>query len=282
MFDVDTKSTFTLSCSGSELKKNDLVFELKDWDRGFGGNDPLGSVKVSSSALYSVSMDPSGNGILESPIDPPSDRQGEPAGFLTIKSRSKILAKQEVAAQSETAPLLVPDEDKEVLVEILACRDLIAADKNGLSDPYVKIKLGSKELHKTKHVEKTLNPMFCREDSNFCIITCSAKDLFAKGGIELEAKDYDRGIGRNDSLGHVTVPADLLYSTEHTEDDSIELEFNPPKGHGEKAGFVKIRVRSPTLGDKEDLKAQSSLRGKLAPAKKKNTEEVKFAWVVYT
>lgn len=56
---------------------------------------------------------------------------------------------------TEVDGVVVPDEDKEILIEIVAARNLSAADKTGLSDPYVKIKLGGKDLHETKPVLKT-------------------------------------------------------------------------------------------------------------------------------
>ena len=48
-----------------------------------------------------------------------------------------------------------PDEPIKLVIEIMSCRGLIGADKKGSSDPYVKVHLGSKEIHKTKHVHKT-------------------------------------------------------------------------------------------------------------------------------
>lgn len=50
---------------------------------------------------------------------------------------------------------LVNIEDKILLIEVLSCRGLLVADKTGTSDPYVKIAMGGKDLHKTKHVLKT-------------------------------------------------------------------------------------------------------------------------------
>jgi Ca2+-dependent lipid-binding protein len=40
-------------------------------------------------------------------------------------------------------------------IEIASCRHLIEADKGGTSDPYVKVLMGGKDLHKTKHILKT-------------------------------------------------------------------------------------------------------------------------------
>ena len=46
-------------------------------------------------------------------------------------------------------------EELHLCIEIVSCRRLLSADKNGLSDPYVKIQMGGNDLHKTKHIQKT-------------------------------------------------------------------------------------------------------------------------------
>ena len=45
-------------------------------------------------------------------------------------------------------------EEVKLIVEIVAARDLIIGDLYS-SDPYVKVCLGTKEIHKTKHISKT-------------------------------------------------------------------------------------------------------------------------------
>ena len=49
----------------------------------------------------------------------------------------------------------LPGEVVKLVIEIMSCRNLLSADKNGLSDPYIKAILGSTEVHKTKHILKT-------------------------------------------------------------------------------------------------------------------------------
>jgi Ca2+-dependent lipid-binding protein len=45
-------------------------------------------------------------------------------------------------------------------VHLINGRNLTAMDKSGTSDPYVKFKLGSRLLYKSKTVHKELNPTF--------------------------------------------------------------------------------------------------------------------------
>jgi hypothetical protein len=67
-----------------------------------------------------------------------------------------------------TTPFEQSEDTLAILVEILSCRDLIVSDKrSGSSDPYVKAKLGTKDLHQTKCVHKRsvfhgfINVYFC-------------------------------------------------------------------------------------------------------------------------
>lgn len=45
-------------------------------------------------------------------------------------------------------------------IHLVSGRNLIAMDKSGTSDPYVKFKSGSRLLYKSKTVHKELNPTF--------------------------------------------------------------------------------------------------------------------------
>ena len=50
-----------------------------------------------------------------------------------------------------------------VAVSVVSCAELLAADSNGLSDPYVKLKMGANgNPRKTKVMAKTLNPVFAQ------------------------------------------------------------------------------------------------------------------------
>lgn len=59
------------------------------------------------------------------------------------------------ATSTDETTQVIPTEDKDIHIEIVSARNLLAADRNGLSDPYVKIKLGGKDLHETKVIKKT-------------------------------------------------------------------------------------------------------------------------------
>jgi Ca2+-dependent lipid-binding protein len=137
----------------------------------------------------------------------------------------------------------VPDENKELLIEILSCRDLPSGSKsNHLSDPYVEINLGNSNLHQTDVIKKTLNPIYSSEDRNSYILNTPARELWTKGGIELKVKEYIRGIGKDRVLGSAMVSANKLYNAP---EGKMEIPLDT-------SGFVTIQIRKATLGDKED------------------------------
>lgn len=48
-----------------------------------------------------------------------------------------------------------PDDSLSLYIEIVSGRDLLAADKTGKSDPYVKVIINGETIHKTWHVKQT-------------------------------------------------------------------------------------------------------------------------------
>ena len=84
VYDDDTKSTFLLEWAAYSLYNvGGLKLQVKDWDRGLGGNNPLGEARVAPEDLYCIS-----NGEpREYKIVPPTGRENEDAGYLTIRSR---------------------------------------------------------------------------------------------------------------------------------------------------------------------------------------------------
>lgn len=162
-----------------------------------------------------------------------------------------------------------PSYNKELLIEIVSCRNLLPVHKSGFSNPYVKIRFGTSDKHKTSYIEKTLNPSFLPQHKNTYILKASPKEVYNRKGIQLIVKDHDT-FGINDDIGVATVSAEELYLAEG-QDKEIRLE--PPKGskhfaNGELAGFITIRVREATRGDKDQIKDRSSL---LLKAKNKIT-----------
>ncbi|XP_029343015.1 multiple C2 and transmembrane domain-containing protein isoform X2 [Acyrthosiphon pisum] len=80
-------------------------------------------------------------------------------------------------------------------------KDLIARDKNGLSDPYVKFKIGGRQIHKSKTVYKSLNPTW---DETFSHLL---DDPFEP--IQIKVFDYDWGL-QDDFMGAAQIALTTL------------------------------------------------------------------------
>ena len=165
----ETKSTFVFHPSKEIiLNKETLVFKVKDWDR-IGSNDFLGQVEIPLAKLYALSNNNNEqDGTFT--ITPPKGREKEDAGSLRIRCRPATddetfhsrgggggsifptFVQKLVHPPKEAATTTLEDDDKcSLFVEIISCRDLLPADKTGLSDPYVKVKYSGKDVHETKH-----------------------------------------------------------------------------------------------------------------------------------
>ena len=108
------------------------------------------------------------------------------------------------AVAAKEGPTLPPcDGVLEVVVE--KCSNLIAGDRNGMSDPFVTLTLASSEPEveqKTQTIKKTLNPVF--EEALKLPISISAPD-FDPDGLSLVLTVLDKDITTSDFLGEVTL-----------------------------------------------------------------------------
>ena len=50
--------------------------------------------------------------------------------------------------------------DGTVMIKIIEARNLRGVDRSGTSDPFVRLRVGKKQVHKTKHIKKTLTPQW--------------------------------------------------------------------------------------------------------------------------
>ena len=90
-------------------------------------------------------------------------------------------------------------------VTVIAGKDLIAADDNGKSDPYLRLHIGDEvdKGQQTHVIKKTLNPMW---NQTFCFELNTSN--MNSDSLVLECFDYDLALGNaaDDSLGTCSIP----------------------------------------------------------------------------
>jgi hypothetical protein len=107
-----------------------------------------------------------------------------------IRSRNLFSADDPLTAVEEG------DVDIRILIDIVSGIDLPVADLLS-ADPYVVVRLGSKEVHRTKVQPKTLNPIWTVESRSLCLLHITTEEFFASAsGLTFLIKDYD-AVGRN-------------------------------------------------------------------------------------
>ncbi|XP_022249670.1 multiple C2 and transmembrane domain-containing protein 2-like, partial [Limulus polyphemus] len=89
----------------------------------------------------------------------------------------------------------------QVDVHLRSGKDLLAKDSCGTSDPYVKFKLGGRQLYKSRTIPKTLDPYW---DEFFCL---PVEDVFEP--LYVRVYDYDFGL-QDDYMGSAQVDLTCL------------------------------------------------------------------------
>ncbi|ODV60919.1 lipid-binding protein [Ascoidea rubescens DSM 1968] len=84
----------------------------------------------------------------------------------------------------------------QLTVTVLNGRNLISADRNGKSDPFVEVRLNGKKYLKTKTIKKTLNPDWITKEE--CVIPLTNR---THSHLEVRCFDWDFGEGQDDKLG---------------------------------------------------------------------------------
>uniref|UniRef100_A0A673SZL1 Multiple C2 and transmembrane domain-containing protein 1 n=1 Tax=Suricata suricatta TaxID=37032 RepID=A0A673SZL1_SURSU len=151
---------------------------------------------------------------------------GKPAFPVLGFCRAELQSTYYQNAQFQTQSLRLSDVHRKshlwrgiVSITLIEGRDLKAMDSNGLSDPYVKFRLGHQK-YKSKIMPKTLNPQW-REQFDFHLYE-------ERGGIiDITAWDKDAG-KRDDFIGRCQVDLSAL-SREQTH--KLELQLEEGEGH---------------------------------------------------
>mmetsp|Transcript_26251 Transcript_26251/g.63968 ORF Transcript_26251/g.63968 Transcript_26251/m.63968 type:complete len:266 (+) Transcript_26251:174-971(+) len=172
------------------------------------------------------------------------------------KTKKKKVKKKKAKEEEPPAPTEPSDDDTLNLdFSIISCRNLLVGDVRS-SDPYVRILLGEKLLHKTKHVTKSLNPVFSAGKENEFSAPINYGELKKAGGLSIEVVDWDR-IGSDDLIGFATIePPRLLELSKCPKTSSIELQVPPGRKETE-AGFIDVVIFDPKNRDNLENEPQT-------------------------
>ena len=186
---------------------------------------------------------------MEASLEQLPDADGAPLEFVVTLSTQGFL-RFDVSWESAPPQWLASGR---LYVQLLSGSNLPSADRNGKSDPYVKMFLGGQE-RKSKTIKATLDPVWGPNEVHE--FDGRLRDL-ASEPLLLRCYDYDFG-KRDDKLGHATVDLRALRQMcaeplamrrdWHMEFERIQLYTydKPPKPT---AGSLHVRVRwSPSAG----------------------------------
>ena len=141
-------------------------------------------------------------------------------------------------------------EKLDILIEVVSGWSLPVADVTS-SDPFVVCSINGKEVHRTKYIPKSLNPIWTLQTGSLFLLTIDSKDLFAGDGLFCRVVDYD--VISNDDLGMFVVPPAVLY-TANGEREVFKLKPPPRSKEKEVPGYLAIRCRRATQYDKDFMK----------------------------
>ena len=97
----------------------------------------------------------------------------------------------------------------QILVEIVSASNLPVADILS-SDPYVEVYDGSKEIHRTRVISKSLNPVWTIKTKSLFLINTTIENYFEGSNfLSFQVKDYD-AFTKNDTLGTVDISKESL------------------------------------------------------------------------
>ncbi|KAK9727873.1 Tricalbin-2 [Basidiobolus ranarum] len=115
-----------------------------------------------------------------------------------------------------------------ITIFVLEGSNLPAADSNGMSDPYIKIRWGRKVVHKTKIIKKTLAPIW---NESFTIPTNGSR-------VRLHFSVKDHNLLQDTTLGEYELD---VWDRIHPASNVMSDEFLAPLANAEK-GQIKLRI----------------------------------------
>ncbi|XP_017106858.2 multiple C2 and transmembrane domain-containing protein isoform X1 [Drosophila bipectinata] len=200
-------------------------------------------------------------GSMEGRIDEhPENGAASPPPELTTQQQLEALQADEQRRKREAQ--LRQFVFFQLRVHLKSGSDLVAMDKNGLSDPYVKFKVGGRLLHKSRTIHRDLNPVW---DEVFIV---PIEDPFQP--IIVKVFDYDWGL-QDDFMGSAKLD---LTQLELGKAEDIHLRLCDTGGNGE-GGMGEILINL-TLWPRsqEDKEMHFQRNSKLAESSKRLKSQI--------
>jgi len=146
---------------------------------------------------------------------------------------SRPAEKHELDSSKPSRFAHLADGSKILKLHVVEGKDLLAADSNGLSDPFAIITFGSM-TYKTHVVSKNLNPQW---NQKLAVIVKPEEDKY---GINFSVHDMDKV--STDYLGRTTLETIDKYSDGKVHDVWLDLEL-VKEGETKKAGKIHFNIQ---------------------------------------
>ena len=180
--------------------------------------------------------------------------EAEASGFTQLIAHLKAGQEKRAGRRRMAAINSLKIEDHnatcQFLVEVVSCWGLPAVDRNGASDPYVRVSFEGREIHRTDCVYNTTGPIWTVKTGSLFIFSTTLAKLFdSREGMTFDVKDYD-SLGSNETLGGARLLPRAIFDSDG---ERLVLPLVPmvgqPFAEGGCNGFIAIRCRKATPAD---------------------------------
>ncbi|XP_054875371.1 multiple C2 and transmembrane domain-containing protein 1 isoform X3 [Amphiprion ocellaris] len=180
-----------------------------------------------------------GSACLERLAEPSGGSSGGGGGndATTAATEPQLERKDEDPGMGASCSSAVPPERAapssgmyKLEIELKRGHNLAVRDRGGTSDPYVKFKLGGKEVFRSKTIHKNLNPVW--EEKTTLTLDSLSEPLYAK------VFDYDFGL-QDDFMGSAFL---YLESLEQQRTIPVTLVLKDPQSPDEDLGSLELAV----------------------------------------
>ncbi|XP_062941601.1 multiple C2 and transmembrane domain-containing protein 1 isoform X7 [Cynocephalus volans] len=169
---------------------------------------------------------------------------------VNINFKTEVTAKKINTAGTSNADVPLPDPGMYQLdITLRKGQSLAARDRGGTSDPYVKFKIGGKEVFRSKTIHKNLNPVW---EEKACILVDHLREP-----LYIKVFDYDFGL-QDDFMGSAFLDLTQLELNRPTD---VTLTLKDPHYPDHDLGIILLSVvLTPKEGEPRDVFQTQSLR----------------------